>query len=167
MIRKKKKFERPRKPYEKARILEENKVLSNYGLKNKREIWKAQAIVKKFRRRAKDLITVGKEEQEMFFAKLKKIGLKVNSIADVLALTIHDLLKRRLPMILLEKKLASTPKQARQMIVHKLVRIDGRVVNAPSYLVAIDEEKLIIVKHLNKKPKNVEKEINAGDEQNE
>ena len=57
MIRKKNKFSWPRKLYDKNRISDENKLVEEYGLKNKKEIWKAEAKVKYFRNRAKFLIT--------------------------------------------------------------------------------------------------------------
>ena len=57
MIRKKKKFDWPKKLYDKPRIDAENKIVSQYGLKNKREIWKTEAKIKYFRSRAKKLIT--------------------------------------------------------------------------------------------------------------
>jgi len=158
MIRKHKKFEWPRKLFDKPRILEENKLVAKYGLKNKREIWKIQSKVKHFRTRAKNLITADQEEQQKFLYKLSKIGLKVNNIADVLALDKESLLKRRLPSILVEKKMANTSKQARQMVVHKRVRIKDKVINIPSYLVKIEDEKLINVRKKVKKLKIKEAE---------
>lgn len=143
MIRKRKRYVRPKRLYEKSRIEEENKLAERYGLKNKREIWKALAKVSYFRRRAKALAKASREEQEVFFAKLRAQGLKTYTIADVLALKHEDILRRRLPTILVEKKLASTFWQARQLVVHKHVRISGKVVNVPSYLVLLDEESAI------------------------
>lgn len=143
MIRKHKKYSNPRKRYDSTRIGEENKLVERYGLKSKREIWKIEAKVRYFRTRAKDLITASREEQESLFRKLKNIGLTVTSISDVLALTKEDLLKRRLTTILVQKGLANTPQEARQMVSHKRVRIQGGVVSSPSYLVGIEEEALI------------------------
>ena len=159
MIQKSKRFEWPRKMFDKDRIESENKIVKKYGLKNKREIWKTESKVKYFRGRAKALINSSNDEQGLFFNKLNKIGLNVNSIADVLALGIEDLLKRRLASVVFQKKLASTPKQARQMIVHKKIIIGERMVNSPSYLVRINEEKLIGIKKKIKKPKIDEKKI--------
>jgi len=146
MIRKKKKFAWPKKLYDKTRILDENKLLEKYGLKNKKEIWKTEAKIKYFRSRAKYLITADMEEQKLFFAKLNKIGLKVNSIADVLALNKEDLMRRRLTTILVDKNFSNSPKEARQMIVHKRVRIDNRTVNVPGYLINVAEEANISIK---------------------
>ncbi len=146
MLKKKKLYSRPRKAYEKTRISEENVLVEMYGLKSKREVWKTLAKVKYFRDRAKELAKAGTEEQEVLFNKLKKIGLKVNSISDVLDLKIEDLLNRRLPTVVKKLGFANTVKQARQMVVHKNVRIDGRVVNIPSYLVSTEEENKIKAK---------------------
>tara|TARA_Y100000310_G_scaffold309822_1_gene354349 strand:+ start:91 stop:675 length:585 start_codon:yes stop_codon:yes gene_type:complete len=157
MIRKTKKFSYPRMVFDKERIVSENKLLERYGLKNKKEVWKVDAKIKYFRDRAKKLITADREEQEVFFNKLKKIGLKVNDVGEVLGLDIEDLLKRRLVTVVWKKKLANTPKQARQLIVHKKITINGRVVNVPSYFVKTDEENKIEFKKKVKKGKVKEK----------
>jgi len=157
MIRKRKKFEWPKKLWDKPRILDENKLKLKYGLKNKKEIWKTDAKVKYFRNRAKSLITAEQDEQQVFFDKLNKIGLNIQTIADVLSMDKEDLMRRRLASVVCSKGLADTPRQARQMIVHKRVLIGGNVVNIPSYLVKIEEEKNIIIKKKVKKVKPVEK----------
>lgn len=143
MIRKTKKYSWPKKLYDSARIKDENLLVEKFGLKNKREIWKAEAKVKYLRQRAKDLITASEEDKNAFFDKLNKRGLKVSAIADVLALTKEDILNRRLATVVYRKNLARTPKQARQMVVHRKVKINERVVNVPGYLVKVDEEDLI------------------------
>lgn len=146
MIKKKKKFSWPKKLYDKPRIIEENGLVERYGLKNKREIWKTEAKVKYFRTRAKALITADHEEQKNFFNKLNQIDLRVDSIADVLALNKEDLLRRRLSTIVAARGLANTPRQARQMIVHKKIIIGDRVVNVPGYFVKKTEEGSISVR---------------------
>ncbi len=146
MIRKRKKFVRPRKLYIKTRIKEENGLLNKYALKSKREIWKTAAKVNYFRKRAMALAKASDEEQMVLFNKLKRIGLKTDSIAEILALKTEDLLERRLPTVLFKKGLSKTPQHARQMIVHKKVLIDGKAINIPGYIVAVEEESLISVK---------------------
>ena len=145
MIRKNKKFVRPKKLYQAGRIKEENALLEKYALKNKREVWKTLAKVNYYRSRAKALVRAPQEEQQTFFAKLQRIGLKAETISDVLALKIDDLLQRRLPSIVAKKKLATTPQHARQMVIHKKVTISGKIVNIPSYIVSVDEENNIVV----------------------
>jgi len=145
-IRKRRQYSKPRKLFNKVRIEEENEIVKKYGLKSKREIWKAEAAINRIRGIAKKLITADTEQQEKLFAKLGKQGFKVSSTADVLALTSENWLKRRFQSILMEKK-GVKPKQARQLITHKHVAIDGNIVNVPSYMVSVDEEdKIKIIK---------------------
>ncbi len=144
--RKRKLFSRPKKLYDRTRMDEENVLIKRYGLKNKREIWKAKTAVSKLRRRAKKLIGSEMEEQQNFFNKLNKMGVPVTTTADALALTEESLFERRLQTIVFKKKLANTVKQARQLIVHKNVLVDGNVVNTPSFLVTRDLEDKITLK---------------------
>lgn len=146
MKRKHKTYSRPKRPFDKPRIEEEAVIMEEFGLKNKREIWKAEAKVKSIREKAKKLISAKPEEQEILFNKLNKIGLKVNSISSVLSLNKQDYMKRRLQTIIVAKKLALTPKQARQLIVHKKILVDGKAVNSPSYIVPIELENKITLK---------------------
>jgi small subunit ribosomal protein S4 len=146
MIRKKKRYSRPKKAYETARIKEENELLKKYGLKNKLEVWKTQAKVSYFRKRAMALAKLSSEEQEVLFGKLRSLGLKTNTTADVLALKIEDLLERRLPTVVFKKNLAKTTQEARQMVTHKRILIDNKVVDSPSFLVSVEEENKITLK---------------------
>ena len=85
------------------------------------------------------------------------MGIVVNDVSDVLALTEEDLFNRRLETIVFKKKLANTPKQARQFIVHKNVLVDGVVVNIPSFIVTRDLENKISIKERAVKKKVEEK----------
>lgn len=156
MIRKGNLYSRPRKPFESQRMAEENKLLAKYGLKNKTEVWKSLAIVKYFRSRAKALANSSQEEQEVLFRKLHSKGIEVSSVTEVLALKIEDVLNRRITTIMVSLGLATTPKQARQMIAHKRVSLNGRITSVPSLLISRDEEKEIKVKET--KVKEVPKE---------
>jgi small subunit ribosomal protein S4 len=156
MKRKHKIYSRPKKPFDKARIDEEAKIKKEFGLKNKKEIWKADAKIKIMRGKAKKLISANAEEKEAFFERLRKIGIKVNSIGDVLSLDKTDYLKRRLQTVLVEKHLATTVKSARQLITHKKVLINGESVNAPSYIVPIEFENKITLKKSKVKVKKAE-----------
>ena len=115
MKRKHKRYSRPKRAFEKERILEEEKIKKDFGLKNKKEIWRSESRIKSIRERAKKLISADPEKQKAFFNKLKKIGLEVNSIADVLSLDKKDYLKRRLQTIIVTKKISTTQKSARQL----------------------------------------------------
>jgi small subunit ribosomal protein S4 len=152
--RKRKMFSRPKKLFDRARMDEENVLVKKYGLKNKREIWKAKTAVSKLRRRAKGLIGKGDDEQRAFFDKLNKTGMSVSDISDVLALTEENIFERRLQTFVFKKKLATTVKGARQLIVHKNVLVDGKIVNIPSFVVTLDLEEKVTLKE--KKVKEVE-----------
>ncbi len=150
MKRKHKKYSKPKRPFDKARIEEESIIKKKYGLKNKKEIWKADAKVRVMRQKAKKLIKAPLEEQKALFSRLQKIGLKVSSIADILGLNKTDYLERRLQTIILKKKIAPTIKTARQMITHKKILVNGAVVNSPSYIVSTDLENKIKAKKTEK-----------------
>lgn len=160
MIRKKKKYSRPRKAYDKTRIEEENALVKKYGLKNKREIWKADFAVGKIRNQAKKLITASAEEQEKLFNKLRKMGFKADKISDVLDLNKEHWLRRRLQSILILKNMAK-PREARQLIVHKHVAINSEIINVPGYMVQVEEEGNIRVF---KKIKTKKEEIKTAEE---
>ncbi len=159
MKRKIKQYSKPKRPFDKERIDEEAGLKKEFGLKNKKEIWKADSKIKSIREKAKKLIPASKEEQEKFFNRLRKTGFSVESIGDVLSLNKKNYLERRLQTILLKKSFVTTPKLARQLIVHKKVLIDGKVVNIPSYIVPHDlEDKISLKKKVPRKsgakPKN-------------
>jgi len=143
--RQKKKYRRPAKLFEKERIEEENVFKERYGLKNKKEIWKAEAAIERLRGQAKKLITAPEEEQDFFIERLVSKGLleKGAKIDSVLDMKKENLLNRRLQTIVCKKSLAKTPKHARQLITHRHVLVGERVVNIPSYSVDLKEEKKV------------------------
>lgn len=146
MKRKHKTYSKPKRPFDKARIEEEAEIKKEFGLKNKKEIWKAEAKIKSIRERAKKLITAEEKDRKALFDRLQKIGLDVNSIADVLSLDKKDYLNRRLQTIVHKKKLVTTTKTSRQMIVHKKVLVDNKIVDSPSYIVPVKLENSITLK---------------------
>jgi small subunit ribosomal protein S4 len=163
MKRKHKIYSRPKRPFDKTRIQEEAKIKEEFGLKSKREIWKADAKIKSIREKAKKLISADENDKEAFFNRLRKIGFKVNSIGEVLSLDKKDYLKRRLQTVLVDKKIASTTKGARQLITHKKVLINGNSINAPSYIVPIEFENKITLKPQKMKSKKLNGDIMKGE----
>jgi len=141
--RKKKIYNKPKKAYDKPRIEEENVLVKRYGLKNKREIWKADFAIGKIRDTAKKLITASDEEKQEFIDKQKAKGFEVDTIADILGLDKEDYLKRRLQSVVVKKKLATTPNQARQFITHKHITINGNIIDSPSHLTTVEEENMV------------------------
>jgi len=141
--RQKKKYEKPLRPWDRTRIEAEKKLKQNYGLRRKKEIWRAQSILRNYRRQARNLAAKkDKEKEKILIDKLVKIGL-LNTGADlddVLALNVENLLERRLQTLTFKKGIAKTPKQARQLIVHGHVTFDGKRVRWPGAIVPISEE---------------------------
>ena len=145
----KKKFKRPKKPWDSSRLEEEKTIMRQYGLRNKRELWRAQEILRQFRRRARELISVeDPENTRILMDKLVKLGLlsKEAGLDDVLALETNTLLDRRLQSLVLKRRLASTPLHARQLITHGHVTIGPRKTKYPSFLVPSEDESRIKVK---------------------
>jgi len=138
-----KKYKRPRKPFEKERIEAENVVVKKYGLKNKKAIWKAENYIDKIRNQAKKLLTSSQEEQQKFIDKLAKIGLlsAKSKLDDVLGLKKENILDRMLQTIVLKKNLAKTTKHARQLITHRHIIVEGKIVTVPSYIISVEMEK--------------------------
>lgn len=148
-----KKYERPKRPYDKERIKREKKLLSDFGLKRKAEIWKAESILRNYRRRARELLAKPDEKKQTeMFERLNKQGFRCSKLDDVLTIKLEDILSRRLQTLVYKKGITSTPKQARQLIVHKHILVDGRRVAWPSYIVPADlEEKIEISQKIKEK----------------
>ncbi|MBS3062105.1 MAG: 30S ribosomal protein S4 [Candidatus Diapherotrites archaeon] len=142
----KKQYARPRKPWDRNRLESETKLKENFGLKNKREIRSAEAIVRKKRQNARMLLALTMEKREKqqkeLLQSLEKIGLLRNSagVDDVLSLSVTEMMERRLQTQVVRKGLANTMKQARQFITHGHIAINGRKVSSPGYIVRKNEE---------------------------
>ncbi|HTT15697.1 MAG TPA: 30S ribosomal protein S4 [Thermoplasmata archaeon] len=143
-------YDTPKHPWEAGRMAEERKLLAKYGLKNKRELWKAQSILRRFRGQARELQarlrageTQAERETTLLLARLTRLGvLPVGSptIDDVLALTTEDVLQRRFEWIVFTRSMAPTPFAARQWIVHGHFSIGDHRMTRPGYLVPSNEE---------------------------
>lgn len=147
--RPRKKYETPKQPWRTERLLEELKIVGEYGLRNKRELWRAASILRKYRKIARSLFVLTEEErlrkESVLIRTLYRMGiLPENATADdVLRLTVRDILERRLQTIVFRLGLAKTIYHARQLITHRHVAVGDRVVSAPSYLVKRGEEEKI------------------------
>ncbi len=146
----KKKFKKPKHPFQKERIREELEFLGRYGLRNKREFWKSRTILGNWRKLARHSRTLSKEKtveaQQTLIQKLNRLGI-IGSEArfeDILLLNVEDVLKRRLQTMVYEKGLASTIYQSRQYITHGHIQVGGKKIDAPSYIVKKDEEDFIM-----------------------
>jgi len=144
----KNKYETPRKVWDAERIRVEKKLASTYGLKNTREVWIALQHLKKARRNAIRLLALGAagvEKGKPLLSRLAKLGVlpAEAKLEDVLSLTVENFLDRRLQTRVAKKGLARTMAQARQLVTHGFIAVDGRRVTAPSYMVNAEGDKRI------------------------
>ncbi|MEM4719929.1 MAG: 30S ribosomal protein S4 [Candidatus Bilamarchaeaceae archaeon] len=142
------KFSKPKRLWDEDRIKRDTQLKKEYGLKNSSEIWKADEELRKYRREARRLLSLGEEERladaKKILTKLSRLGImKGGTIDDILSLSVRDILERRLQTIVYRKGLAKSPKQASQLITHGFISVNGRKVNVPSYLVLAKEEDTI------------------------
>ncbi len=145
-----KKWGRPGHPWIKERLTEEMELVGRYGLRSKRELWRAQTLLRRIRERAKALLSLPPEVRSLREAELVrrlfKMGLlesEAGTVDEILGLTVEDLLQRRLQTIVYRKGFARSIHEARQLIAHGHIAIAGRRVTAPGYLVSREEESLI------------------------
>jgi len=146
MKKQRKKYEKPLRSWSKSVIEADRKILQNYGLRRKKEIWRAESILRNYRRLARNLAAKrNKEKENILLDKLFRIGLvkKDATLDDVLVLTVENILERRLETLVHRKGLANSIKQARQFIVHGHIAVDSRRVKWPSMLVPLAEESKI------------------------
>ena len=140
-------WKKPKRPLNYDLKMEELKTLGTFGLKTKRELWKAHTQLSKLRHQARSLLAlreeIRKREEPILMNSLTRIGLvgESSTLDDVLNLQVTDLLSRRLQTIVHKTLEFKTPYQARQAVVHGHVMIGDRVINVPSYTVQIAEEK--------------------------
>jgi small subunit ribosomal protein S4 len=154
----KRKYETPVRAWDRQKIEAEREILNSYGLKNKKELWRVEGNVRKFRRLARELAAKeNKEQEKIIIEKLIKLGVLESGagLDDVLALTTQKFLERRLQTVLQRKGFANTPKHARQMIVHGKVKVGDTKVVYPSFIVSREDEGKISV--IVAKPTKVEK----------
>ncbi|CAJ53047.1 30S ribosomal protein S4 [Haloquadratum walsbyi] len=147
-----KRYETPNHPYQGERIAQEGDLLGRYGLKNKEELWRTQSELREYRREARRLIgeaqgdvSVAEALGEEFLDRLRRYGILSadDDISKVLGLDVSDILERRLQTIVYRQGLASTPKQARQFIVHEHITVNGARVTRPSKMVEETEANAI------------------------
>ncbi|MBU1975474.1 MAG: 30S ribosomal protein S4 [Nanoarchaeota archaeon] len=141
-----KQYDTPEHPWQKGRIDSEKEISLEYGLKNKKELWKMASVLKRFKDQVKNLTAKeGKQaelERSQLLNKVNTLGLLQpgQSFDAVLGLEMKDLLERRLQTVVYRKGLARSITQARQFIIHRHVSLNGRVMTVPSYLVKVSEE---------------------------
>ena len=144
--RQRRKYETPRFPWRTDVLQSELKLIGQYGLRNKRELWHHKTTLSRFRELARSLLGMPAEQRQkmekQLLDRLNRLGILAETavLDDVLDLAIEDLLERRLQTMVFSKGLAKSVFQARQLVTHGHVAIDGRRVPSPSYIVLRDDE---------------------------
>jgi len=167
-------WRKPKRPLNYDLKMEELKTLGTFGLRTKKELWKAHTKLSSVRKQARSLLAleqdVREEKEPILMKSLAKIGLVSSdaTLDDVLNLQVTDLLTRRLQTLVFKKFGFKTPYQARQAVVHCHIMIGDRVINIPSYTVTTVEEENIRFTPESKIPEILEKskdsQVEAGPE---
>lgn len=145
-----KSYDTPSHPWQGERIKAENETVREFGLKNKTEVWKAESMLRNFRKQSRELqarLRAGdaqaRIEADALIAKCSRMSVLPAADGDlnaVLVLKDSDILSRRLQTVVYQKGLASTIKQARQLINHGHIFVGGHKVTVPGYIVLREEE---------------------------
>lgn len=140
----------PRRPYEKPRLDAELKVIGQFGLRNKREVWRVKYSLAKIRKAARELLTLEEKDEKRLFQgrfrllqqilpqltfflllgnallrRLVRIGVLDESrmkLDYVLGLKIEDFLERRLQTQVFKLGLAKSYHHARVLIRQRHIR---------------------------------------------
>lgn len=144
-----KKYATPRHPWRRDQLDVELRLMGEYGLRNKRELWRYKTMLSEMRGIARSLLAKSGSEREKseqdFLSRLRRMGLaaETTSIDDILDLDIRDLLERRLQTVVFRGGLAGSPSQARQLVSHGHIAVGGHIVTVPGYLVSkADDERV-------------------------
>ncbi|KAI9655818.1 MAG: 40S ribosomal protein S9 [Bathelium mastoideum] len=165
-------YKTPRRPFESARLDSELKLVGEYGLRNKREVWRVALTLSKIRRAARQLLTLDEKDPKRLFEgnalirRLVRVGVLDESrmkLDYVLALRLEDFLERRLQTCVYKLGLAKSIHHARVLIRQRHIRqaksltqslsmnfsanvvisVGKQIVNVPSFIVRLDSQKHI------------------------
>ncbi|KAK0584016.1 hypothetical protein LWI29_006557 [Acer saccharum] len=145
-------FKKPRRPYEKERLDAELRLVGEFGLRCKRELWRVQYALSRIRNAARELLTLDEKnprrifEGEALLRRMNRYGLldeTRNKLDYVLSLTVENFLERRLQTIVFKSGMAKSIHHARVLIRQRHIRVGRQVVNIPSFMVRVDSQKHI------------------------
>lgn len=74
----------PRRPFEKARLDQELKIIGEYGLRNKREVWRVKYTLARIRKAARELLTLEEKDPKRLFEG--KILLIFHATSNIMAI---------------------------------------------------------------------------------
>jgi len=158
-----KSWRKPKRPLNYQLKMDELQTVGTFGLRTKRELWKAHTELSRVRQQARSLLAltqkVRDEKEPILLKSLAKIGLISSdaTLDDVLNLKPTDLLARRLQTIVSNKLGFKTPYQARQAVIHGHIMIGDRKIDIPSYTVTVTEEDSVHFSPESKIPEMLEK----------
>jgi small subunit ribosomal protein S4 len=156
-------WRKPKRPLNYELKMDELETLGTFGLRTKRELWKAHTELSRVRQQARSLLALTQkiraEKEPILLKSLSRIGLisENATLDDVLNLKPTDLLARRLQTIVSKKLGFKTPYQARQAVIHGHIMVGDRKVDIPSYTVTIAEEDSVHFSPESKIPEMLEK----------
>ena len=118
--------------------IQELKLIGEYGLRNKREVWRVKFALAKIRKAARDLLTLEEKDPRRLFEgnallrRLVRIGVLDETrmkLDYVLGLKIEDFLERRLQTQVFKLGLAKSIHHARVLIRQRHIRVRKQVWN--------------------------------------
>uniref|UniRef100_A0A8C5R150 Small ribosomal subunit protein uS4 n=1 Tax=Leptobrachium leishanense TaxID=445787 RepID=A0A8C5R150_9ANUR len=124
----------PRRPFEKSRLDQELKLIGEYGLRNKREVWRVKFTLAKIRKAARELLTLDEKDPKRLFEgnallrRLVRIGVLDEGkmkLDYILGLKIEDFLERRLQTQVFKLGLAKSIHHARVLIRQRHIRLSA------------------------------------------
>ncbi len=98
-------YDSVRRPWDKDRIIQEEKIVQKYGLRKKKELRKAETILRRLRQRARSLIGAKNEkDQSLLLRKAYELGLteKEATLDHILNLKVDTVLDRRVQTMLIK-----------------------------------------------------------------
>jgi len=122
----------PRRPFEKERLDNEMKVVGEFGLKNKREVWRVSLLLAKMRANARMLLTLDEKNSKRIFEgnallrRCVRLGLLEEDKREldyVLAIKVGDIMARRLQTLVFKQNLAKSLHHARVLIRQRHIRL--------------------------------------------
>ena len=153
------KYDTPTHPWKKTRIEEEHALKEQFGLKKiggMKEIWKVKSKLRRWRQNAMKLIgrvdsSTGhfSREKSDLVESLYRRGLLGDgaSLDDILQIDVELVLSRRLQSQVYYRGLASSMRQARQLVIHGHIGLGEQKMTVPSYIISRDDENILNYHH--------------------